>query len=376
MRFIALSLLLAIAGCASVAGHPRTDARWLLDGGALSVATPAALPAGRPFRVAVYGDAQGHREVQRAVVAAIREQKPDLVVFVGDACECLPAGHMPDLGTATYLVPFWPQFQRGQPAFGLLSLLPFPALWHESVLRPLGPPRDPTGFNTFLEESWPLRGIDRVPFLFVPGNHDLYHLQDRKDVARFTGARDGEPPWHATDIGPLRFIVLDAGTDLPGDPELLDAKGDQLKWLDKSLADARDKRMVPVVCIHFPPYSSAAVEPPSAQVRYNVAEQVLAKRGVRLVLSGHEHAYERIEVAPGGNAMTCIVTGGAGGKFTTLEPSRKETGSKCFVEGLHHFVMLEVSEHEIRGKMIPLDPGATFVPGWHEKRDEFVVPLK
>lgn len=371
LRFLALA---SLCGCASVAGHPRPEARWLLDGGSLSVAMPAALPEGRPFRIAVYGDAQGDAVVQRAVVAEIRRRKPDLVIFTGDACDCLPAGHLPDLGTLTYAVPFWPQEQRGKRAFGLLSLLPFPAIWHETVLRPLGPPRDPDGFNRFLEESWPLRGEDRVPFVFVPGNHDVYHNADREDVAAFTGAAAPDLLWKSYDLGRLRIVVLDSGADLWGDFDPVAADGAQVKWLKDVLKDADEKRLTTIVCSHFPPYSSASLEPPSPSVRHFVADQVVRRHHVPLFLSGHAHAYERVDVPAEGRTMTCIVTGGAGGEFTSLEPDRIEPGSRHFVQGVHHFVMLEVGESEIRGKLVPVDSGVNGRPGWHEERDEFVVP--
>lgn len=369
-------LFAALCGCASVAGHPRADARWLIDGKSLSVPSPAGLPEGRPFRVAVFGDAQGSREAQRAVVEEIRRRKPDLVVFVGDACDCLPAGHMPDWGTLTYAVPFWPQYQRGKPAFGLLSLLPFPALWHETVLRPLGPPSDPEGFNRFLEESWPLRGVDRVPFLFVPGNHDLYHAADRKDVAAFCGSEEPHRLWRFLDAGNIRFVVLDSGNDVRGDFEPLEHDGEQMKWLEATLKDADARKLTTIVCAHFPPYSSASLEPPMPAMRHEVAERNLLPHRVPLLLSGHTHVYERIDVAANGRTMTCVVTGGAGGAFTAFEPDRAEPGSRRFIAGLHHFVMLEIGKAEIRGTFVPVDPGSEFRPNWHEETDEFVVPIE
>lgn len=375
MKLLPIFALAALAGCASVAGHARPDQRWLVDGRSLSVPMPAALPEGRPLRVAVYGDAQGDAEVHRAIVAEIRRRKPDLVVFLGDACACLPPGHLPDLGTLTYAVPFWPQEQRGKPAFGMLSLLPFPALWHETVLRPLGPPRDADGFNRFLEASWPLRGEDRVPFVFVPGNHDLYHAQDREDVAAFTGAEDPEKLWRAVDVGRLRIVVLDTGNDVWGDYDPVANDSPQHRWLEGVLAEAEEKDLTAVVCAHFPPYSSASLEPPMPEARWLVAGRNVLRRRVPLFLSGHAHAYERIDVPASGHVMTCIVTGGAGGPFTAFEPDRAEPGSRRFVAGIHHFVWLEIGQDEIRGRLVPVDGGAVYRPGWHEERDEFTVPI-
>ena len=365
--FAVLAAALLLPGCASPLFHPATDERWLLPGHALSAPVGPA-PKGRPLRVAVYGDSQGNRTAQRAVLRGIRASRPDLVIFEGDAIGCLPTGHMPDLGPAACLIPVWPQIQRDHPAIGLLTLLPFPALLHELLLSAWYPPRDPDGWNMFLEETAGLRLVDRTPFLFVPGNHDLYHTFDRNEIARFTGAADPHVLWRAVDAGKWRFVLLDSGNDLWGDEDLLAEGGDQLRWLEATLSDAEARGLRSIVSLHYPPFTSVEEDPPLPG-SLNRVEPILKKHGVALVLSGHAHVYERIESGP----LTHIATGGSGGRFHTLDPERREPGSKSFIPNEWHFVLLELGEKEIRGRMVPVHPVAE--PPGAETSDEFVVPL-
>jgi 3',5'-cyclic AMP phosphodiesterase CpdA len=321
--------------------------------------------------VAVYGDTRGNREGHRAVVAAIAAVKPDLVVFTGDAIECRPAGHLPDLGIWSYLVPFWPQYIRGHPLFSLNTLVPFPAVIHEVLVSPFLPVRDPDGFNGFLEDTAPLRRDARIPFLFVPGNHDLYHRFDREAVARLfgspigSGGKDPHGLWYSLDTGGVRFLMLDTGTDVLGDTDPLPPNGPQLAWLETALADAERRGLVTIVCFHIPAFSSGREDPPMPSVRRRIVEGVLDRHRVGLVISGHAHAYERI-VRPGkdGSSLTYVVSGGGGAPFHHAVGGERQPGSRVFIEETLHFVLLEIGQGAIQGRMVPVKaPTAGGQPG-------------
>lgn len=87
-----------------------------------------------------------------------------------------------------------------------------------------------------------------------------------------------------------------------------------------------------IVAVHHPPYS-AGYQGSSVDVRHAFAP-IFADRGVQLVLSGHDHDYQRSEPIDG---VTYVVTGGASGT--------RRTGEASFTaESLswHHFVDIGV----------------------------------
>jgi 3',5'-cyclic AMP phosphodiesterase CpdA len=360
----------ALIACGGPLEHVRTDPRWLDPYTGRASAPLAVHTEGDPVRVAVYGDVRGERERHREVVRAIRAAHPDLVVFTGDALACLPIAHMPDFGLATYLLPLWPQYVRGYPWVSAFSIVPFPALVHEALLRPFAPPRDRDGFNAFLEDTAPLRLDDRTPFVFVPGNHDVYHRADRREVARLFVSNESRDPkdeddlFFSMEIAGHRLHVLDTGDDLLGDPDPFAEGSRQVRWLDESLADAEKRGLRTIVATHMPPYSSNAEDAPSPTLRARF-EEVFARRRVDLLLGGHAHAYERIE-RPGraGRAITHIVTGGGGAPFH--HEGTRDPGSKAFVAATTHFVLLELAPGEIRGRMVKVNGSGA--------EDAFVVP--
>jgi 3',5'-cyclic AMP phosphodiesterase CpdA len=367
--------LLALSACGPL--HHAAVRADLLDP-ATGRASPPLRPAeGDRLRVAVYGDAQGNRPVHRAVVAAILRERPDLVLFAGDGVDCLPAGHLPDYGGWQYLLPLWPQHVRDYPAVSLASVVPFPALIHETLLAPFAPPRDAGGYDGFLEDSAPLRAAG-IPYLFAAGNHDSYHRADREALARYFGPPDlspgagpasgpaGRDPgaapertpdalWYSIDLAGWRFLVLDSGPDLLGGLDPMPADGSQLAWLDARLSDATARGLRAVVVVHIPPFSSGREEGGAPWVAERLVQGVLDRHPVALVLSGHVHAYERLE-RPGflGRPVTFVVSGGGGGRFFHAREER-DPRSMVFVEEVRHYVMLELGPDGIDGRMVPVE---------------------
>lgn len=314
----------------------------------------------RPLRVALYADSHGNADVHPRLVASIRKRNPDLVVFAGDALNHLPVGHMPDMGAAALAVPAWPQYLRGHPEFSLLSILPFPALLHETILSPLGPPRDREGLRRFLETTAPLRLQDRVPFLFAPGNHDTYREEDRRAIARTFGSPlgvAGSSPdrlWFSVDLRNWRFIVLYSGTEVAFESHPLDEGGSQLEWLEAQLCETDDLGLGVVVAMHCPPFSSAKEDPSNPELEEHLVKSVLDRHRVDLVVSGHAHCYERLER----RGVTYLISGGGGGVFDAPVPEdERDPRSVRMATGVNHFVMLELESGGGRGRAIPVGGG-------------------
>ncbi|MEY2668322.1 MAG: hypothetical protein RJA59_960 [Pseudomonadota bacterium] len=352
----AIALLLAGAACGPLShAAVRPD---LLDPATGRASPPLPDPVPERMRVAVYGDSQGNSAVHRAVVAAILAEKPDLVLFTGDAIDHLPAGHMPDWGGWQYAVPFWPQYVRGYAWVSLLSIIPFPAAVHETLLGAIAPPRPPPDLNGWLEETAPFRKAG-VPVLGAMGNHDQYHREDQAQFASILSPPGGpelapDGFWYAVDRGGWRFVILDTGTDMFGDRDPMPPGGAQLAWLEATLTEADQRGLRTIVVLHIPPFSSGREERGAPWVAKRVVAGILDRHPVALVLSGHVHAYERI-VRPGfcDAPVNYLVSGGAGGRFFRVA-DRREEGSQIFVEGVRNFVLLDLGPKGLSGKVLPV----------------------
>lgn len=125
------------------------------------------------------------------------------------------------------------------------------------------------------------------------GNHDLAD----------GGAFDAAFPYlddrrvYSTGAGGMRFFVLDSTTALD-DPAAAQRQRDWLRTaLQKSAARWK------VVVLHHPPYSSGEAHGSSPDLRWPFRQW-----GADLVLSGHEHNYERLVE----DGLTYVVDGSGG----------------------------------------------------------------
>ena len=92
----------------------------------------------------------------------------------------------------------------------------------------------------------------------------------------------------------------------------------QLKWLEDELA--KDTSDWKVAFMHHPPYSSGGKHGSDSQLR-EVIEPIFVKYGVNVVLTGHDHFYERIVPQKG----IYYFVSGAGGKLRSGD-IKKGTG--------------------------------------------------
>jgi 3',5'-cyclic AMP phosphodiesterase CpdA len=164
------------------------------------------------------------------------------------------------------------------------------------------------------------------PFYPASGNHEY----NSEGAAPFreafslpeNGGRDGRERWYSFDWGDVHFVALDTERIGPA----------QAAWLEADLA----KNRLPwtVVYGHRPPLSSGEHGGDAGFQQHFVP--VIERHGVQLVLSGHDHNYERTRTL---NGVTYVVTGG-GGKGT--RPVGKSPFT-AFSEAVIHFVYVEIS---------------------------------
>ena len=165
-----------------------------------------------------------------------------------------------------------------------------------------------------------------LPFFPVAGNHDYKTMNGApfRDVFNLPGP-SGEK-WYSYDWGMVHFVAFDTEADY----------ATQVKWLDEDLA--KTKLPWKILYLHHPPYSTG--EHGSDVPLRKALAPVLAKHHVQLVLSGHDHHYERM-VPQGGTAY--IVTGG-GGKGTRPVGKSEFT---AYAQEVIHFVYVEVNADEL-----------------------------
>ena len=141
-----------------------------------------------------------------------------------------------------------------------------------------------------------------VGFELAIGNHDSAIRRSDEGLEEIEAELRllGTPGlYYKSTHGPVDFFYLDSSV-----PSLLGPESpEQLQWLDDMLAQSTNQWKI--VVLHHPPYSSGKHgSNPAAQERL---VPVLARRHVDLVLSGHDHHYERTHPIDG---VTYVVSGG------------------------------------------------------------------
>ncbi len=174
-----------------------------------------------------------------------------------------------------------------------------------------------------------------VPLFPSQGNHDA---NDRRYVDAFV--LPGNEHWYAFDWGNARIICLQLDAIQP-----FGKQSEQVLWLESTLAATTQEWVI--VAFHIPPYDALPEDEMGYAVRVNVVP-LLERYGVDLVLSGHNHNYQRSRV----NGITYIVTGGAGGELVYIDGPDPDT--EAYYNG-HHFVHFSVNGNTLSGRAITGD---------------------
>jgi len=203
------------------------------------------------FTFAVIGDTRSGGDDYLALVHAVMEHRPDLVVNTGD-----------------------------------MVVSPNKARWSE-----------------FWEQSKAIT----VPYFLTAGNHDV---SDKKSEALYKEEVDlpGNELYYSFTVDDSLFIVLDS--NMPGQDRKI--TGDQYKWVEQTLAASDQKYKF--VFVHHPLYPEKGLghhyggsldKHPKERDRL---ESLFVKYGVAIVFAGHEHLYLRKMVG----GIMHIITGGGG----------------------------------------------------------------
>lgn len=197
-----------------------------------------------------------------------------------------------------------------------------------------------------------------TPYFFALGNHDL-DVGGQAYLDTFflpTNSVSGTEHYYSFDHGDAHFAVLYQ----PFLSQYKLTEGDeQYRWLVQDLsASAKPWK---ILLLHLPPQSSSAHRnddtnfngiPDRTEVK-DVLLPVARRLGVQLILSGHEHLYERF--APT-NGVHTVTTGGGGGVLYWLT-QLDEASAQLWVR--HHCVSVTITGDELRLEALD-EAGAAF----------------
>lgn len=181
-------------------------------------------------------------------------------------------------------------------------------------------------------------GSEKNRFFPVLGNHDWGDKGNNPKGADpyldyFT--LPGNERYYDAILGDLHLFVVDSDRN---EPDGNSATSKQASWLEGKMKESNAKWKV--VVFHHPPYSGG--ESGSApHMRWPFVEW-----GASLVLSGHDHTYQRIEVG----GLTYIVNGLGGARKYALK--EKVPGTRTWFNAEHGAMVLEVSQGRLTGRFV------------------------
>jgi 3',5'-cyclic AMP phosphodiesterase CpdA len=168
-----------------------------------------------------------------------------------------------------------------------------------------------------------------VGFHATLGNHDIITKNGRKEIEhpKFgMGGRD-----YVVRADGVRFVMVDSNSI-------------EKRWLRKALV-AEDDDLWTVVAFHHPVYSPGLGHGSTPGFRPSLP-RLFRRKGVDLVLNGHDHLYAVTKNLKG---IRYVVTGGGGAGL--YECSDKSYSAKC--KAVHHFLYVTAGPTRIEVTAVP-----------------------
>jgi tartrate-resistant acid phosphatase type 5 len=253
--------------------------------------TPGKAPAGA-LRFAAIGDFGAVGDAEQEVATLVLREQPELVITLGDNNYPTGSADTIDVNIGRFygslIAPYKGNFGKG----GKENRF-FPALGNHDWMS--------DGARPYLD------------YFTLPGNERYYELER----------------------GPVHLFSIDSDVH---EPDGIDRESVQARWLKEKASTS--KKSFQIAYMHHPPYSSA-LHGSSTVMQWPYKEW-----GVDLVLAGHDHTYERIDV----NGLTYVVNGLGGNAAYGFNASIP--GSLVRFNQRHGALFFEVSEKELRGRFL------------------------
>ena len=177
----------------------------------------------------------------------------------------------------------------------------------------------PRDFEKKFTEPYKALLDDKVKFYATLGNHDQA-LQVNYENFNMNGKE-----YYRFTKGNIAFYSLNSN--------YMDKK--QVQWLEDQLA--HETAAWKVMFFHHPPYSSAKKHGSDGQLR-EVVEPIFLRYGVDVVLTGHDHVYERMKPQKG----IYYFVSGAGGKLRSGDVDKNAGLTEKSYDRDLHFMLFEV----------------------------------
>lgn len=175
---------------------------------------------------------------------------------------------------------------------------------------------DPARINAMWDEFDEVIKDVQVPFIMVPGNHDIYSRVSEKIYYQRYGQT-----YFSFNYRNAHFIVLNSEALNDQGAAMEEIRGDQLEWLRADLA-AHPEAALTFVFMHRPLWTGATAAAWMASVH-----PLLARHRVAAVFAGHAHRYAKFPAVDG---VQYYISGG-GGSPTGTNEAAGEFHHFCFV---------------------------------------------
>jgi len=201
--------------------------------------------------------------------------------------------------------------------------------------------------------------MSRLPFFAAPGNHD-YATEDAAPFLALHEAPECRVPekdrgrYYSFDWGGVHFISLDSNRPLL---DAVEGKGEMLRWLEQDLQRASGA-FFKIAFFHHPPYAGG---PNQEHVMTQLARRhlapILERHGVQLVLTSHEHSYQRSHPirngarVEAGHGAVYVTSGGGGAMLYPVYPMEQV----ALGVSAHHYLRLEISGAKLKLEAVGID---------------------
>lgn len=247
-----------------------------------------------PIRIGVIGDSGFGEEVTFQLVEEMASHLPEWIIHTGD------------LVYDVYQDPSPPE------AFIRKFYQPMADLLHIAPIYPVFGNHEGYG-----DTYW----WDR-PFYYT-----AFPTMENGDSGEDFGGISGQREWYAFSRGDYQFIFLNSQQFYSAE-----LREEQNAWLQEKLRG--NTSLTNIVVFHIPPFTSGYHRDDGIPIR-QAWVPLFEDANVALVLSGHDHNYERLD----SNGITYIVSGGGSSSLYGKQDKREESE---FFTAQSHFVILEL----------------------------------